>query len=175
MSFVNLICVISIINVNITNMIMNYIFSFLVKYITKICINQLLNEKIFNRSLMFLENILTKLVDVDYQSNSLLFLLFLKLLLILLFLSFASINLIFDKAHIIEQNLIKKLNASICERVTHDVDESMLNRMHCSRKCVFERVETNNKTLKALRKMIDLYAKISDIFKLFLAKFLQFD
>ena len=66
MSFVNLICVISIINVNITNMTMNYIFSFLVRYIVKACINQLLNEKIFNRLLMFLENILTKLVDVDY-------------------------------------------------------------------------------------------------------------
>ena len=66
MSFVDLIYIISIINVNITDMTMSYILSFLVKHIAKICINQLLSEEIFNRSLMFLEDILTKLVDVDY-------------------------------------------------------------------------------------------------------------
>ena len=49
--------------------------------------------------------------------------------------------------------MIKKLNALICERVTYDVDESMLNRIYCFKKCVFERIETNNKKNIMLEKV----------------------
>ena len=40
-------------------------FSLLIKCIAKVCINELLSEKILNKSLMLFEAILTKLVDVD--------------------------------------------------------------------------------------------------------------
>ena len=65
MSFVNIIYMILIINVNIINMTINYILSLFIRRITKVCINKLLSEKILNKLLIFFEVILTKLVDVD--------------------------------------------------------------------------------------------------------------
>ena len=46
-------------------MTINYIFSLLIKRIAKVCINELLSEKILNKLLISFEVILTKLVNID--------------------------------------------------------------------------------------------------------------
>ena len=48
------------------------------------------------------------------------------------------------------------------------LSRSCCRDMHCFEKIVFKRFEANNKTRKKSKNMIDLYTKMSNIFKLFL-------
>ena len=53
-------------NVEITIVTTSKIFIFVIEFEIKVCVNELLHEKILKRLLILFENILTKILNINY-------------------------------------------------------------------------------------------------------------